>query len=124
MPQATRIQTGGGNVTYGTALTEMHHNFVDAGYGGSQSLDLDDGSAFYHIHSNFFMHSDGFKTDYGGHSSLFHDNLVVVRTYGATPSPTPILFQLPPTPPDPLIITPISSLFFFTTRWASLRKLW
>ncbi len=82
MPLASRIQTGGGEATYGAALTEIHHNFIDAGYGGSQSIDLDDGSAFFHIHSNFFMHSDGLKTDYGGHSTVFENNTVVVRTYG------------------------------------------
>jgi hypothetical protein len=34
-----------------------------------------------HTHDNFFYQSDGHKMDYGGHDSIFHSNLVVVRPY-------------------------------------------
>ena len=81
MPFASRVATGGGDATYAAALSEVHHNFVDAGYGGSQAFDNDDGSAWFHIYSNVMWNADGFKTDYGGHDSLLHDNLIVVRTY-------------------------------------------
>jgi len=81
MAMATRIRTQGGDATYAAADTETHRNYVDAGYGGSQAFDNDDGSAFMVTHDNFFLHSDGFKMDYGGHDSAFHDNVVVVRRY-------------------------------------------
>ena len=36
----------------------------------------DDGSAYYHTHSNFFVYSDGgLKNDFGGHDNHHHDNL-------------------------------------------------
>lgn len=40
-----------------------------------------DGSSWYDIHNNFWFDSDGFKMDYGGHNSSFHDNLVAVKPY-------------------------------------------
>ena len=45
---------------------------------GSQAVDNDDGSSFYDIHDNFFFDSEGLKQDFGGHDSLFHDNVVYV----------------------------------------------
>ena len=81
MPMASRIATRGGDAVYAAAMSEVHRNYIDASYGGSQAFDNDDGSAFWHIHDNFFMHSDGFKDDYGGHDSSTHDNVIVVREY-------------------------------------------
>lgn len=81
MPLASRIATGGGDASYDAALSEVHRNMIDAGYGGSQAFDNDDGSAFWHTHDNFLVNSDGIKMDYGGHSSSFHDNVVIVRQY-------------------------------------------
>ena len=36
-------------------------NLIFANYGGSQAFDNDDGSSYYHTHSNVFYSSDGFK---------------------------------------------------------------
>jgi hypothetical protein len=49
--------------------------------GGSQAFDTDDGSSWYNIHHNFWFDSDGFKMDYSGHNSSFHDNLVAAKPY-------------------------------------------
>ena len=40
-------------------------------------VDNDDGSSWYHIHNNVFYSANGFKMDYGGHDSIFEDNLVI-----------------------------------------------
>ena len=52
-------------------------NLIFANYGASQGVDNDDGSSWYHIKSNVFYTSEGFKMDYGGHDSVFEDNLVM-----------------------------------------------
>jgi len=54
---------------------------IIANYGASQGFDNDDGSSWYDTHNNFFYNAAGFKMDYGGHDSHFHDN-VVVATQG------------------------------------------
>lgn len=61
--------------------TVIRKNFVIANYGGSQGVDNDDGSSFYHIEDNVFYAADGFKMDYGGHDSRFLRNLVVTLPY-------------------------------------------
>jgi len=80
-PMASRIASGGGAASYASAPSETAHNFMDAGYGASQAFDNDDGSSYMYTHDNFHMHSDGWKMDYGGHDSVFANNVVVVRTY-------------------------------------------
>jgi hypothetical protein len=52
-------------------------NFIFANYGASEAVDNDDGSSWFHIHHNLFYQSEGFKMDYGGHDSIFEDNLVI-----------------------------------------------
>lgn len=52
-------------------------NFIFANYGASEAVDNDDGSSWFHIHHNVFYQSEGFKMDYGGHDSIFEDNLVI-----------------------------------------------
>lgn len=52
-------------------------NLLFANYGASQGLDNDDGSSWYHVHHNVFHSANGFKMDYGGHDSIFEDNLVI-----------------------------------------------
>jgi hypothetical protein len=42
MAFASRIATGGGTATYASALSEVHRNYIDAGYGGSQAFDTDE----------------------------------------------------------------------------------
>jgi hypothetical protein len=52
-------------------------NFIIANYGASQGVDNDDGSSWYNISNNVFYTAEGFKMDYGGHDSIFQDNLVI-----------------------------------------------
>jgi len=80
-PFKSLISTGGTTPTYVAALSATHNMAINAGYGGSQAFDNDDGSSRYDTYDNFFYASDGFKMDYGGYLSLFHDNLIVVREY-------------------------------------------
>jgi hypothetical protein len=61
-------------------IRTIRHNFVFANYGASQGVDNDDGSSWFHIHDNVFYSADGFKMDYGGHDSVFENNLVL--SYG------------------------------------------
>jgi hypothetical protein len=56
-------------------------NFIFANYGASQGIDNDDGSSWHHILRNVFYMADGFKMDYGGHDSVFEDNLVLSYPY-------------------------------------------
>lgn len=55
----------------------MANNYLHANYGGAQGFDNDDGSSWYDHHDNF-VRGGGFKMDYGGHSSIFHSNFVIV----------------------------------------------
>ncbi|KAG7341556.1 beta-helix fold protein [Nitzschia inconspicua] len=59
----------------------IRHNFIFANYGASQGVDNDDGSSWYHIHHNVFYMADGFKMDYGGHDSVFENNLILSYPY-------------------------------------------
>jgi hypothetical protein len=59
----------------------IQNNFIFANYGASQGVDNDDGSSWYHIHHNVFYSAEGFKMDYGGHDSVFEDNLVMSYPY-------------------------------------------
>jgi hypothetical protein len=52
-------------------------NFIIANYGASQGVDNDDGSSWYNVSNNVFYTAEGFKMDYGGHDSIFQDNLVI-----------------------------------------------
>jgi hypothetical protein len=76
MPFLTKVASGQPSFT--PAPNKITSNLIMANYGGSQGVDNDDGSSLFHIEGNFFYSADGFKMDYGGHDSLFHDNLVVV----------------------------------------------
>jgi hypothetical protein len=60
---------------------EISHNFIFANYGASQGVDNDDGSSWFHIFRNVFYSAEGFKMDYGGHDSVFEDNLVMAYPY-------------------------------------------
>lgn len=61
----------------------IRHNFIFANYGAAQGVDNDDGSSWYHIYKNLWYSSMGFKMDYGGHDSIFEDNLVLAFPYDA-----------------------------------------
>lgn len=47
--------------SFAPAPTVIKNNFIWANYGGSQGVDNDDGSSFYHILDNAFYDADGFK---------------------------------------------------------------
>jgi len=81
MPMATRFASGGQEASYRGLHSETANNYIFANYGGSQAFDNDDGSSFFYTHDNAFYDSDGFKMDYGGHDSIFANNVVAVRTY-------------------------------------------
>lgn len=53
------------------------YNLIFANYGAAEGIDNDDGSSWYHIFNNVLYNSEGFKMDYGGHDSIFEENLVV-----------------------------------------------
>lgn len=78
-PFITKVKYG--YPSYDAAITSTFENFIIANYGGSQSFDNDDGSSWYSSFKNFFYSADGFKMDYGGHDSNFHDNLIVTLPY-------------------------------------------
>eukprot|EP00547_Thalassionema_nitzschioides_P000788 CAMPEP_0194218324 /NCGR_PEP_ID=MMETSP0156-20130528/23532_1 /TAXON_ID=33649 /ORGANISM="Thalassionema nitzschioides, Strain L26-B" /LENGTH=846 /DNA_ID=CAMNT_0038947637 /DNA_START=140 /DNA_END=2680 /DNA_ORIENTATION=+ len=59
----------------------IHHNFIFANYGASQAVDNDDGSSWFHIYKNVFYSAEGFKMDYGGHDSIYEDNLIMAYPY-------------------------------------------
>eukprot|EP00934_Nitzschia_sp_Nitz4_P006339 Nitzschia sp. Nitz4//scaffold304_size22322//19029//21871//NITZ4_008574-RA/size22322-snap-gene-0.3-mRNA-1//-1//CDS//3329547079//6329//frame0 len=59
----------------------IDRNFIIANYGASQGVDNDDGSSWYQIQNNLFYSAEGFKMDYGGHDSVFEDNLVMAFPY-------------------------------------------
>ena len=58
-------------------MRTIGRNFIFANYGASEGVDNDDGSSWFHVQENVFYASEGFKMDYGGHDSVFEDNLVV-----------------------------------------------
>lgn len=61
----------------------IRSNFIFANYGASQGVDNDDGSSWHHIHNNVWYASQGFKMDYGGHDSVYEDNLILSYPYDA-----------------------------------------
>ena len=56
---------------------KIRGNFIFANYGADQAVDNDDGSSYFHVLRNLFYDASGFKMDYGGHDSLFEENLVM-----------------------------------------------
>jgi hypothetical protein len=65
-----------GSPSFTPLPTHTQHNIILANYGASEGFDNDDGSSWYYTHDNVFYQADGFKMDYGGHSSKFWNNLV------------------------------------------------
>jgi hypothetical protein len=74
----------GARLSFSPLMRTIAHDFIFANYGASEGVDNDDCSSWYHIHHNVFHDSEGFKMEYGGHDSVFEDNLVVLypATYG------------------------------------------
>lgn len=81
MPYVTNLSTGLPSAV--PAFNEMHSNFLASNYGADGGcLDLDDGSSYYIIHSNFCPYG-GSKSDFTGHSSKHYNNLQVFpQVYG------------------------------------------
>eukprot|EP00537_Pseudo-nitzschia_pungens_P000096 CAMPEP_0172370382 /NCGR_PEP_ID=MMETSP1060-20121228/37386_1 /TAXON_ID=37318 /ORGANISM="Pseudo-nitzschia pungens, Strain cf. cingulata" /LENGTH=1053 /DNA_ID=CAMNT_0013095627 /DNA_START=190 /DNA_END=3351 /DNA_ORIENTATION=+ len=59
----------------------IRENLIVANYGASQGVDNDDGSSWFHIHHNVFYDADGFKMDYGGHDSIYEQNMAISLSY-------------------------------------------
>ena len=75
-----RVGTPGVRGSFVPAYTDVSRNFIIANYGGSQGFDNDDGSSYYDLNNNF-IYGEGLKQDYGGHDSLYVDNVNVVHKY-------------------------------------------
>ncbi|KAJ9459773.1 hypothetical protein DIPPA_11417 [Diplonema papillatum] len=52
----------------------IHHNFLIGNGGAVNTVDNDDGSAWYEIYSNFLVYG-GHKSDFSGHDKISHDNI-------------------------------------------------
>jgi len=65
-----------GKPSFAALPTHAQGNLIWGDFAASQGFDNDDGSSFYYTHDNVFYQADGFKMDYGGHSSKFYNNLV------------------------------------------------
>lgn len=74
-PFLTRLRNG--TASFAPLKRTIASNLIFANYGASQGVDNDDGSSWYHIRSNVFYTAEGFKMDYGGHDSVYEDNLVL-----------------------------------------------
>jgi Right handed beta helix region len=83
-PFLTTLRNNGTTImpSFSPLMRTIARNFIFANYGASEGVDNDDGSSWYHIHHNVFYDSEGFKMDYGGHDSVYEDNLVI--SYPAT----------------------------------------
>jgi len=55
----------------------IFQNMIIANYGAAEGVDNDDGSSYYAVRRNVFYDSEGFKMDYGGHNSVFEENIVI-----------------------------------------------
>ena len=80
MPFLTKVAYG--YPSYDAGYTNVRSNFVFANYGGSQSFDTDDGSAWFNISGNFFYDALAYKNDYGGYSVNYFNNINVALTSG------------------------------------------
>ena len=76
----TDVRYGSAKPSWTPAPNVIRENVIIANYGGSQGVDNDDGSAWFDIHHNFIF-GEGLKNDYGGHDSLYHENLNLVHPY-------------------------------------------
>ena len=83
MPFLTELvpDADSGAPTFASRPNEITRNLIVANYGASQAVDNDDGSSWYRIHDNLFYGAEGLKMDYGGHSTAFFNNLVMVMPY-------------------------------------------
>ena len=68
------------NGSWNPLMSNVSRNVIIANYGGSQGFDNDDGSSWYNISRNVIF-GEGFKMDYGGHDSVYANNLNIVKQY-------------------------------------------
>eukprot|EP01051_Picozoa_sp_SAG22_P022393 SAG22_NODE_5342_length_1033_cov_1.055675_1_plen_219_part_00 len=74
VPYITTVRNGTASIV--PATREIHHNFVIANYNSEGAIDTDDGSAYYHVHHNFFAYgANGLKSDFGGHDNRHTSNV-------------------------------------------------
>ena len=76
----TDLKDGPSKPGWNPAYSSVWQNVIIANYGGSQGFDNDDGSSWWDIHHNVIL-GEGLKQDYGGHDSMYHDNLNLVQQY-------------------------------------------
>jgi len=75
VPYITDIRTGKPSII--PADRHIHHNFVIGTYNSQETIDTDDGSAYYKTYSNFFAYGDnGLKSDFGGHDHEWRENVI------------------------------------------------
>jgi hypothetical protein len=69
------------------AWREIHHNFFIDNYSPQETIDNDDGSAYYKSHHNFLVYGgNGMKNDFGGHDNHQYGNVYayIGRALGVT----------------------------------------
>ena len=55
----------------------IRNNFVIGTYNSQETIDTDDGSAYYDVRDNFFAYADnGLKSDFGGHDQVWTGNVL------------------------------------------------
>lgn len=75
VPYITDLRTGKPSII--PADRHIHHNFVIGTYNSQETIDTDDGSAYYKTYSNFFVYGDrGLKSDFGGHDHEWRSNVI------------------------------------------------
>ncbi len=73
-PYQTSVRTGEPSMIM--QWREIHHNFFIDNYSPQEDVDNDDGSCFYHTHSNFFVYGGrAMKNDFGGHDNHHYNNV-------------------------------------------------
>ena len=72
-----RTVNASGEASVFPAYSNIKHNFIISNYNSFDGVDNDDGSSYYEISKNLFYDGEGMKSDYRGHSKLYHDNLHV-----------------------------------------------
>lgn len=76
----TDVRDGAEKPGWNPSYSNITRNVIIANYGGSQGFDNDDGSSWYNITANV-IYGEGLKQDYGGHDSIYANNLNIVEQY-------------------------------------------
>ncbi|CAB9498027.1 expressed unknown protein [Seminavis robusta] len=75
-PYLTKLRDGQ-TPSFDPLPREIFGNYIIANYGADQGVDNDDGSSWFHVRNNVFFDAAGVKMDYGGHDSVYENNLVM-----------------------------------------------